>query len=162
MGLVQSPTRRPEGTYALSAPPGGRIGPSGLKRHAHQSRRTWAPSFARRLYTGTNQLLEQPNQSRTLSAALALTIPSATTFHWKSCLAWRIRNSPPNAAHKWPIGKAPSRRPAQRKESPFTDRGIWNWSDTPNASCRNCSRLLKMPASGVLASLRGSTIPEQA
>src|SRR5262245_37328297 len=69
MGLVQSATRRPERTHAVSAPSCGRIGPSGFKRHV--DRREWAPSFARRLHTRTNPLLDQPREQGPLSAALA-------------------------------------------------------------------------------------------
>src|SRR6058998_360374 len=80
MGLVQSATRRPERTYALSAPPGRRIGPSGLKRHIDRPRRTGAPSFDRRLHARTDKLLDQPCEQGPLSAALAPDHSLTTTF----------------------------------------------------------------------------------
>src|SRR3989449_6519339 len=80
MGLVQSATRRPERTHALSAPPGRRIGPSGLKRHVDRPRRTGAPSFDRRLHARTNKLLDQSCEQGPLSAALAPDHSLTTTF----------------------------------------------------------------------------------
>src|SRR5512141_1699582 len=80
MGLVLPATRRPERTDALSTSPGGWISRSGFKRHVNRPRRTGAPSFPRRLHVGTDELLDQPDEPRTLSAALAPDRYIATAF----------------------------------------------------------------------------------
>src|SRR5437016_2276642 len=80
MGLVQLATRRPEGTHALSTPPGRRIGSSSLKWHVDRPRRTRTPSFDRRLHARTDKLLDQPCEQSPLSAALAPDHSLTTTF----------------------------------------------------------------------------------
>src|SRR6266545_2688900 len=80
MGLVLSTTRRPEGTHALSTPPDRWIGPSSLKWHVNRPRRTWTPSFDRRLHARTDNLLDQPWEQGPLSAALAPDHSFTTTF----------------------------------------------------------------------------------
>src|SRR3977135_1741328 len=94
MGLVQPATRRPERTHALSAPPGGRIGPSCLKRHVDRPRWTGAPSFDRRFHTRTNKLLDQPYEQGPLSAALAPDHSVATTFTGARAAYGRARTLP--------------------------------------------------------------------
>src|SRR6185436_1206834 len=115
MGLVQPATGRPEGIDALSTSPKGWISRSWFKRHTGRPRRTWAPSLARRLYPGAVEVLDQPDQPRTLSAAWAADEALTTT---------RSRGRSPHGRaathHHTPYPSDLSRR---RAPSPRPNRG---------------------------------------